>query len=113
MQLDFKGLDDLSGAAQDFAPEPAPAATHLEREAQQIAEDRRRAAAVYKTYQENIKKTELLQSEILKGIKAQVDIYELFLKAAKALSLTISNREFYTQIEKELPMFYPDAQQRR
>lgn len=111
MGLDFTGLDGLSGAARDFTPEPEPAAPKLEREAQHAAEARQRAAAVYKTYQENIKATELLQAEILKGIKAHDDIYALFLKAAKALSLTISNREFYTQIERELPIYYPEAQQ--
>lgn len=109
MELDFKGLDDLSGAAQDFKPEPAPA-THLEREARQIAEDRSKAAAVYREYQENIKKTELLQAEILKGVKAHEDIYVLFLKACKALGLTISNREFFPQIEKELPIYYPESE---
>ena len=108
--LDFKGLDGLTGAAKDFTEESDPVlAPQLERKAQQAADDRSRAAEVYKTYQENIKKTELLQADILKGIRAHADIYELFLTAARALSYTISNREFIAQIEKELPIYYPEA----
>ena len=110
--LDFKGLDSLTGAAQDFTEESTPVlAPQLERKAQNEADDRSRAAAVYRTYQENIRKTEILQSQILLGIKAHVDIYELFLITARALSYTISNREFIAQIEKELPIYYPESQQ--
>ena len=110
MDLDFKALDGLSGAERDFASGPEQTAPTLEREAQREADARQRAAAVYRTYQENIKATELLQAEILKGIKAHEDIYTLFLKASKALSLTISNREFYKQIERELPIYHQEAQ---
>lgn len=111
MQLDFTGLNQI-GAAADFdtaAKEKPQERTQLQREADQRAETLRNAADVYKRYQENIRATELLQAQVLKGIKAQKDIYSLFLKAAKALSLTISNREFYAQILKELPQYYPEA----
>lgn len=110
MQLDFTGLNQIAAAA-DFTEQPQERTQQpgLQREADQRAEALRRAADVYKRYQDGIKATELLQAQILKGIRAQEDIYSLFLKATKALSLTISNREFYAQIVKELPQYYPEA----
>ena len=111
MQLDFTGLNQI-GAAADFTAadtEKPQERTPLQREAEQRAETLRNAADVYKRYQDNIKATELLQAQILKGIRAQEDIYSLFLKTAKALSLTINNREFFAQIVKELPQYYPEA----
>lgn len=65
-----------------------------------------RSAEAYKEYQEGIKKTEDLQIQILKGIKAGEDTTSLFLKAAKALSLCIGNEYFYEQIETDLTAIY-------
>lgn len=75
---------------------------HLQREADQKKDAISRAAEVYKRYQHNIKVTETLQAEILKGVKAGEDVAGLFLKAAKALSLAVSNDLFYQQIEQEM-----------
>lgn len=66
---------------------------------QREREDRQRSLEVYRTYQENIKTSSHLQTEILKGLKAGEDVYSLFLKAAKAISLMTSNSLFYSQIE--------------
>ena len=81
----------------------------LQREADNRKQALQAAAEVYKKYQQNIAATELLQAQILKGIRNQENIYSLFLTAAQALSLTISNREFYQQILRELPQYYPEA----
>lgn len=54
---------------------------------QREREDRQRSLEVYRTYQENIKTSSQLQTEILKGLKAGEDVYSLFLKAAKAIAL--------------------------
>lgn len=130
MELDFTGLN---GAGKKQAPELAqnqffeqgeyrntsgqenPAGGQETRQngnqlLQQESDKRKKsldtAAEVYRRYQENIKATELLQAEILKGIRAQEDIYSLFLKAAKALSFTLDCPLFYEQIKRELPEYY-------
>lgn len=69
-------------------------------------EDHRRSLEVYRTYQENIKTSSTLQTQILKGIKAGEDVYSLFLKAAKAISLMTSNSLFYSQTEEDLIAIY-------
>lgn len=74
--------------------------TQREREAEQ------RSLEVYKTYQENIKTSSQLQTDILKGVKAGEDVFSLFLKAAKAVSLMTSNTVFYSQIEADIEAIY-------
>lgn len=116
MQLDFTGLNKIA-SSQGAAPapgdqkpdEPAVAAGSLQREADQRKQTLKDAADVYKTYQNNIRTTEILQAQILKGIRQREDIYSLFLKASKALSLTVSDRLLYSQILRELPEYYPEA----
>ena len=73
---------------------------------QREREDRQRSLEVYRTYQENIKTSSQLQTEILKGLKAGEDIYSLFLKAAKAIALMTSNSLFYSQAEADLIAIY-------
>lgn len=73
---------------------------------QREREDRQRSLEVYRTYQENIKTSSQLQTEILKGLKAGEDVYSLFLKAAKAISLMTSNSLFYSQIEADIGAIY-------
>lgn len=127
MELDFTGLDSLAekkppattpqervlgqeeykNASEKESPgDSLKTALDGTQELQRRADNQRdaiaRAAEVYKRYQANIKATETLQAEILKGVAAGGDIYQLFLKAAKALSLTISNDLFYLQIERDL-----------
>ncbi len=75
-------------------------ATQREREAEE------RSLEVYRTYQENIKTSSQLQTDILKGVRAGEDVYSLFLKAAKAVSLMTSNTVFYSQIEADLTAIY-------
>lgn len=78
---------------------------------QREREDRQRSLEVYRTYQENIKTSSQLQTEILKGLKAGEDVYSLFLKAAKAISLMTSNRLFYSQIEADTRAIYGEGLQ--
>jgi uncharacterized membrane protein YccC len=75
-------------------------------DAQREREDHQRSLEVYRTYQENIKTSSQLQTEILKGLKAGEDVYSLFLKAAKAISLMTSNSLFYSQIEEDIEAIY-------
>ena len=127
MELDFTGLDSLAekkppattpqervlgqGEYKNTSEEESPGdslKTALDgtQELQRRADNQRdtiaRAAEVYKRYQENIKATDTLQTEILKGVAAGEDIYQLFLKAVKALSLTVDNDLLYRQVERDL-----------
>lgn len=80
-------------------------------QAQREEEDHRRSLEVYKAYQENIRTSGQLQTEILKGIRAGESVYNLFLKAAKAISLMTSNSLLYTQIEADTRAIYDEGLQ--
>ena len=86
--------------------EPPEQAKILLLDKQREREDHQRSLEAYRAYQENTKRSEQLQSEILKGIKAGEDVYSLFLKAAKAISLMTSNSVFYSQIENDTRSIY-------
>jgi hypothetical protein len=57
-------------------------------------------------YQNNIRASNELQTEIIKGVKEGGRVYILFLKAAKAISHMTSENEFYTQIEADIAAIY-------
>jgi len=78
----------------------------LQREADRKKQDIDRSLAIYREYQQNIKTSSQLQTEILKGARAGEDIYSLFLKACKAISLMTSNTVFYSQIEGDIRAIY-------
>ena len=78
----------------------------LQRKADNNKAEKERALAVYREYQENIKTSSQLQTDILKGARAGEDIYSLFLKAVKAISLMTSNTLFYTQLEGDIRAIY-------
>jgi len=86
--------------------EPPEQAKILLLDRQREREDHQRSLEAYRAYQENTKRSEQLQSEILKGIKAGEDVYSLFLKAAKAIALMTSNSLFYSQAEADLIAIY-------
>ena len=109
MQLDFSFMNSPGATETNDTAPPAGdpdgiqgGGGALQREADQRGNILQRAAEVYKIYQDNIKATELLQAEILKGVNAGEDITTLFLKAVKALSLTVKDDLFYNQIAKTL-----------
>lgn len=96
-----------SGLGSIPAKEPPeiPAKTlllHTQRE----KEDYKRTLEAYRHYQENIRKSEELQSAILKGTRAGEDIYGLFLQAVEAISRMTSNSVFRSQIEEDLRTIY-------
>lgn len=78
----------------------------LQRKADQNKAEIDRNLEVYRTYQENIKRSGQLQTDILKGVQAGEDIYSLFLKAVQAISCMTSNKAFYTQTEADLISIY-------
>ena len=78
----------------------------LQRKADQNKAEKDRNLEVYRTYQENIKRSEQLQTDILKGAIAGEDIYSLFLKAVQAISCITSNKTFYSQLEEDIKTIY-------
>lgn len=78
----------------------------LQREADRKEQDIDRSLAICREYQQNIKTSSQLQTEILKGARAGEDIYSLFLKAVKAISIMTSNTVFYSQIEGDIKAIY-------
>lgn len=75
-------------------------------QAQREAAEKQRTLDIFREYQENIKRSGQLQTEILKGVKAGESVYNLFLKAVKAVSLMTSNSLFYSQIEADIEAIY-------
>ena len=78
----------------------------LQRQADAKKMDIDRSLAICKEYQQNIKTSSQLQTEILKGAKAGESVYSLLLKACKALSLMTSNSVFYSQLEGDIRAIY-------
>ena len=78
----------------------------LQREADRKKQDIDRSLAICREYQQNIKTSSQLQTEILKGAKAGESVYSLLLKACKAISLMTSNSVFYSQIEGDIKAIY-------
>lgn len=78
----------------------------LQRQADANKEEKERAIAVYREYQENIKLSGQLQTDILKGVKRGENIYSLFLMAVQAISLMTSNTVFYSQLKSDIKAIY-------
>lgn len=78
----------------------------LQRQADTKKMDIDRSLAICKEYQQNIKTSSHLQTEILKGAKAGESVYSLLLKACKAISLMTSNSVFYSQLEGDIRAIY-------
>lgn len=78
----------------------------LQRKADLNRAEKEQALAVYRDYQENIKRSGELQREIQDGLYLGTDIYSLFLKAVEAISLMTSDKLFYSQTERNLKAVY-------
>lgn len=78
----------------------------LQRQADAKKQDIDRSLAICREYQQNIKTSSQLQTEILKGAKAGESVYSLLLKACKAISLMTSNSVFYSQLEGDIRAIY-------
>lgn len=65
-----------------------------------------RARAVYSEHQENIKKSGMLRTDILKGLQQGENVYILLLKAMKCISLMTGDNLFYTQGKEDIKAVY-------
>lgn len=114
MELDLSKLNNLRDSTAPKKKSPpetggsGQATSQLQREADKIKHERDRAVNVYRHYQGNIKKAERLQADILKGAHRGENIYRLFLKAVRAISLMTDNTVFYNQIYKDIAEQYPE-----
>ena len=57
-------------------------------------------------YQENIRRSGTLQSDILKGLAEGEDIHSLFLKAVEAVALMTNNNQLLQQAESDIVTVY-------
>lgn len=69
-------------------------------------EEHEQTSRIYKEYQENIRKSGQLQTEILKGMRAREAPLVLLLKACKAVALMTDNSTFYKTVESNLKSIY-------
>lgn len=76
----------------------------IERQQQKAQE--LRMMEVCREYQANIKASDELQAQILKGLKAGADPIELLLQAAKAISLMTGNALFHNQVAADIRDIY-------
>lgn len=90
----------------DFGSLQGQVASKLVKKATEERDQRAEAQRICREHQANTAKSQILQSEILKGLQLGEDIYSLFLKAAKAISLMTANSLFYSQAEKDLISIY-------
>lgn len=132
MELDFTFLRNSSdNAASDFQNEPQEAESKTNTSIPLNAPERSERAEgqqeqanglvirqqyenhrteeanrIAKAYQENIRKSGSLQSEILKGAQAGEDCYSLLLKACKCISCMTSDTVFYNTMDSVVRNVY-------
>lgn len=83
--------------------------TRLELEQEQQEQAKQQAFEVYKKHQENIRKTEGISIDILKGLQRGESLAPLFLKAVKAYTLCTGNTAEYDIISETLKTVYGKA----
>ena len=81
----------------------------LQKQANRNKAEQDRIQEIYRQHQENSIKSNQLQTEILKGVRAGESVYSLFLKASQAISLMTGNTAFYSQIEAEAKTIYGEG----
>lgn len=57
-------------------------------------------------YQDNLRRSGTIPSEILKGLSAGEDIHSLFLKAVEAIALMTNDNQIYKQAEADIREVY-------
>jgi hypothetical protein len=72
-------------------------------------EDHQHTLEMYKEYQNNIRLSGGLQTELTKGAREGEPAYNLLLKAVKVISLMTGNKLFYTQIYKDIVAIYGEG----
>lgn len=107
MELDFTPIRNASaGSAANSPRDKPPVSPKLQALSDENRAKLEHATNVYAEYQKNTLISDSLQCEINKGLKSGEDIYSLFLKAAKVISLMTNNATFYDVARKDLISIY-------
>ena len=72
-------------------------------------EDHKRLTEAYREYQNNIRRSGSLRTEILKGVRAGESTQLLLLKAVECISCMTGDKLFYSQIDGDLKAIYGEA----
>ncbi len=96
-------------AAQDFVDPGTPPAPTLAREQEQEAQNKERAAEVYKKYQENIKAAQGATTALRKGILAGDNPYRLLLLATDCIGRLTADSLFSEGARKDMILIYGEA----
>ena len=113
VELQLDSLKALLGAVN----EPTKASTELQKQVDGLAlislkreqEDHKRLTEADREYQNNIRRSGSLRSEILKGVKAGESTQLLLLKAVECISCMTGDKLFYSQIDGGLKAIYGEA----
>jgi len=110
IKLDFSILDEIQPREQGDDNKPTGKVYYkLEAEEKQksvIAEAAAKQIEIYNAYQTAIGRAGQLTSDITKGIQEGQNIYNLFLKAVKCISLITGDEVFYEQAKKDIQAVY-------
>lgn len=119
MELDFTRLNNLKKLSEEQTKKLAEPKNGLEvntadlesLDKLQLEANRRKkeideTARIYEEYQQNIRLSGQLQTDVLNGVRTGENIYSLFLKACKAISFMTCNTVFYSQIEDSIEDIY-------
>ncbi|MBD5111438.1 MAG: hypothetical protein HDT42_02720 [Ruminococcaceae bacterium] len=107
MNIDFSPLRALNnGGASPVRAAAQNTLPHLQALSDENRAKLEEAARMRTEYQKNIRLSDSLRCEINKGLKSGEDIYSLFLKAAKAISLMTSDTIFYDTVKNDLLAIY-------
>ena len=100
MELDFSRLNDLTSNENNSRPIEIPnGLKQFQSESDKITE-------VYATYQDNIKKSGQLITDIIKGLQSGIDIYDLFLKAVECVGFCTGDTTLRDVCENHLEIVY-------
>lgn len=92
--------EDSSTAATQRSPEELGALADIKLTRAQ--EDRQNSIEMFKTYQDNIRRSDQIREELMRGVRSGERAESLFLKAVRAISLMTGDSLFYEQIEKDI-----------
>lgn len=90
-ELDFSWMDSLTGEPER---EPMPTNKRLQAEINEAQDEKRRAAAVYTEYQDNVKKTAELTAQLRQGIGEGTNIYHLMFIALEIIGRCRGDKTF-------------------
>lgn len=104
----LKGLIMASSkGTEEIKQEPVGNTALIKLRGQQ--EEHLKILEAYKEYQGNIRRSEELRTEILKGMKKGEQVQYLFLQAVECISSMTGDKAFFNQIEAELLAIYGEG----